>query len=187
MWANVQRDGHPAEYSWRHLFNAANFGWRPLLECRAVMLPRWETHWNQLGCPKLPNGSQTLAGRAGRSSPYCKDMWKRYRCLSSFFPIVDMCLSYKDIARQMCMMVPRWRFFGDFLRLVFSASHVLHISDLHCKFALRPHHVLCVEVWQTSNLWWLRLDQERIKEEEEQTTGQKYKKYSVCICYAGRP
>ena len=23
MWANAQRDGHPAEYRWRHLFNAA--------------------------------------------------------------------------------------------------------------------------------------------------------------------
>jgi len=23
MWANVQRDGHPAEYRWRSLFNAA--------------------------------------------------------------------------------------------------------------------------------------------------------------------
>ena len=26
MWANVQRDGHPAEYRWRPLFNAAKFG-----------------------------------------------------------------------------------------------------------------------------------------------------------------
>ena len=30
--------------------------------------------------------------------------------------------------------------FGDFLRPVFSASRVQHISDLHSKFALRPHH-----------------------------------------------
>jgi len=26
MWANAQRDGHPAEYMWRPLFNAAKFG-----------------------------------------------------------------------------------------------------------------------------------------------------------------
>jgi len=25
MWANAQRDGHPAEYRWRRLFNAAKF------------------------------------------------------------------------------------------------------------------------------------------------------------------
>jgi len=26
MWANAKRDGRPAEYSWRPLFNAAKFG-----------------------------------------------------------------------------------------------------------------------------------------------------------------
>jgi len=31
--------------------------------------------------------------------------------------------------------------FGEFLRPVFSASGVQHVSDLHLKFALRPHHV----------------------------------------------
>ena len=43
MWANGQRDGRPAEYRWRPLFNAAKFGCRPLLECSAVTLPRRET------------------------------------------------------------------------------------------------------------------------------------------------
>jgi len=51
MWANDQRDGRPPEYRWRRLFNAAKFGWRPLLECRAVMLPRHETRWNSQGAP----------------------------------------------------------------------------------------------------------------------------------------
>ena len=26
MWADAQRDGRPAEYRWRHLFNATKFG-----------------------------------------------------------------------------------------------------------------------------------------------------------------
>jgi len=26
MWANAQRDGHPAEYRWRPLLNATKFG-----------------------------------------------------------------------------------------------------------------------------------------------------------------
>jgi len=138
MWANSQRDGRPAEYRWRPLFNAAKFGWRPLLECRAVTLPRHETRWNLHGCPKLTKRSQPLVSR---SSPYCKDMWRRYCCLTSFFPIVDTCLSCKDIARQSCAMVPRWWFFASFLHTVFSASRTKHISDLHSKFALRPHHV----------------------------------------------
>jgi len=42
MWANAQRHGRPAEYSWRPLFNAAKFV-SPLLEYRAVTLPRRET------------------------------------------------------------------------------------------------------------------------------------------------
>jgi len=37
--------------------------------------------------------------------------------------------------------VVRWCQNGDFLRPTFSASHVQHISHMHSKFALRPHHV----------------------------------------------
>jgi len=82
MWANAQRDGRPAEYRWHPVFNAAKIGWRPLLECRAVTLPRRETRWNLQGCHKLANGSQPLVGW---SSPYYEDMWRRYCCLTSFF------------------------------------------------------------------------------------------------------
>jgi len=57
------------------------------------------------------------------------------------FPIIDICLSWADIAQQSCAMVRRWRLFASFLRPVFSASLVHHISDMHPKFALRPHHV----------------------------------------------
>jgi len=61
--------------------------------------------------------------------------------LNMFFPIVDACLSCEDIADK----VVRWSADGDFLhhflRPVFSASRVQHISDRHSKFALRPHHV----------------------------------------------
>ena len=42
MSANAQRDGRPAEYRWRSLLNAAEFGSRPILYCRAVTLPRSE-------------------------------------------------------------------------------------------------------------------------------------------------
>ena len=71
MWANAQRDGHPAEYRWRPLFNAPKFGWRPLLECHAVTLPRRKTRWNLQWCLKLTNRSQPLVGW---SSPYSEDM-----------------------------------------------------------------------------------------------------------------
>jgi len=32
MWANAQPDGRPTKHRWRPLFNAAKFGWRPLLD-----------------------------------------------------------------------------------------------------------------------------------------------------------
>jgi len=121
---------------------------------------------NQL---KFAGGSQTVNRSqplVGRSSPYCKDMWRRYCCLTSFFPIVDTCLNCGDIARQFV----RWCPDGDFWRLfcvlyfqraacstfpvpemtynVFSGTlnpthftSLQHVSDLHPKFALRPHHV----------------------------------------------
>ena len=44
------------------------------------------------------------------------------------------------IARQSFVMVRKGEFLA-FLRPVFSASRVQHVSDLHCKFALRPHHM----------------------------------------------
>jgi len=125
MWAIAQRYGHPAEYRWHHLFNAAKFGWHPLavLECHAVMLPRCETRWNVLGCSKLANRSQPLVGR---SSPYREDMWGRHCCLTSFFPIVDMCLSCKGIARR---KVVRWCQDGKFLAIFW----VLHFQQAVCS------------------------------------------------------
>ena len=120
MWANTQRDDRPAEYRWGPLFNAAKFSWRPILECRAVTLPRRETRWNLQGCPNLPDRCQPLVGQ---SSPYCGDMWSRYCCLTSFFPIVDTCFSCKDIARQICAMVPRWQFLAS---CIFSEPRAAH-------------------------------------------------------------
>ena len=56
---------------------------------------------------------------------------------NKFFPIVNTCLSCEDTAEQ----VVQWCQNGDFLRPVFAASRVPHISDMHSKFTLRPHHV----------------------------------------------
>jgi len=40
--------------------------------------------------------------------------------LNTFFPIVDVCLNCKDIARQSCAMVSRWLIFGNFASCIFS-------------------------------------------------------------------
>jgi len=107
--------------------------------CRAVTLPRRETHSNLEGCPKMVNRSQPLLSRKFTI------LWGHVEdilLLNKFFPIVDTYLSCKeDIARQSCAMGPRWRFLVTFLCPVFSASRMQQVSGLHLKFALRPHHV----------------------------------------------
>jgi len=55
---------------------------------------------------------------------------------NKFFSIVDMCLSCEDTARRSCPIVRRWRFLRHFASCISSEPH---ISDLHFKFALRPH------------------------------------------------
>ena len=96
---------------------------------------------NPLKLAGVPQTTGSISAASTLSSPYCGETWRRYCCLTSFFPIVDMCLSCKDIAQQSCTMVRRWRLFGDFLRPAFPASRMQYISDLHPKFSLRPHHV----------------------------------------------
>ena len=138
MWANAQRDGHPAEYRWCPLFNAAKFGWRPLLECRAVTLPRRETRWNLQRCPKLPNWSQPLVDG---TSPYYQDMWRRYCCLTSFFRLSIHALVARKQPNKIVRLCPDCDFLAIFLGPAFPASREQHVSDLHYKFTLRPHHV----------------------------------------------
>jgi len=68
------------------------------------------------------------------------------------------------------------------LRPVFSASRVQHISDVHPKFALRPHRV-----WKYVDIQSVTAEIRRAKKKEErkiETTGQKY---NVRTCYTGRP
>ena len=64
-------------------------------------------------------GMPQITGSISATSGPCEDMWRRYCCLTSFFPIVDMCLSCEDMARQSCAMVPRWCFLASFWVLHF--------------------------------------------------------------------
>ena len=73
------------------------------------------------GCPKLTKGSQPLVGRC---SPYYEDMWRRYCCLTSFFPIVDTCLCCEpDKVVRWC---PDGKFLAIFCVLYFSEPRAAH-------------------------------------------------------------
>ena len=101
--------------------------------------------------------------------------------LNKFFPIVDTCLSCEDMARQNCAMVPRWRFFGEFLGSAFPASRVQHISDLHYKFAL--DHIMCRSIVDIhSAIAEIRRGKKRYKKKKKETMA----KYMACpIPYIG--
>ena len=137
MWANDQHDGRPAKQV------------APSVQRRKVwlMLTTWLTCSNaaKMRKPlKLAGVPQTRKMISVASGPKFTILWgylEDILLLNKFFPIVDICLSCKDIARQSCAMVPRWRFLASFLHPVFSVSCVQHISDPHLKFALRPHQV----------------------------------------------
>ena len=145
----------------------------PTSRCRVVTLPRR----NLLKFAGVPQTGQPISAT---STPKFTILWGHVEdilLLNEFFPIVDTCLSCEDIARQSCAMVPRWRFLATFLRPVFSTSLVQQVSDLHLKFALRPHHV-----WKYGrpNLRRLRLGEEKKnKPQHENIYGLPY--------YIGRP
>jgi len=111
MWANDQRDGHPAEHKW-HATTCV-----PCSNAAKTRKPL-----------KLPGVPQTGKLISAASGPKFAILWAHlgdiFCCLRSFFPIVEKCLSCEDIARQSCAIVPRWRFLTTFLRPVFSASRV---------------------------------------------------------------
>jgi len=89
-----------------------------------------------MGCPKLPNRSQPLVGRR---SPYYGDMLRRYCCLTSFFPIVDICLSWED-TDKIVRRCPNTEFLAIFCVLYFSEPRAAHF-----RYILNSHygHIMC--------------------------------------------
>jgi len=161
MWANAQ-------------LNAAVW-LTPTTRCRAVTLPICKTSWNLQGCPKLVNRYQPLVGW---SSPYCEDMRRRYCCLTSFFPIVETCLSCKDIADK----VLRWCPDGDFWRLFCVLYFERAVCSTFQTCILNSHwgHTMCGSM---ADIQSVTAEIRRGKKEEE-TTGQKYNGLPYSI---GRP
>ena len=141
------------------LFYAAKFGWRPLLECRTVMLPRREIHWNYLGCPKLTNRSQPLECQ---SSPYCKDGWGD---IAASFYIVDTHLIAKIYRpTKLCngaQMANFWRFF---VCCIFSEPHAACFRPA-CQICSKA--TPCVEVCGSIQSAMAEIRRGKKEEEEE--------------------
>jgi len=93
---------------------------------------------NPLTLGGVPQTTEQVSAASGPKFAILRRHVGETLVLNNLFPIIDICRNCKDIARQSCAMVPRWRIFGDFLRPVFSPSRVQHISYLYSKRALRP-------------------------------------------------
>ena len=78
--------------------------------------------------------------------------------------------------------VVRWCRYGDFLRPVFAASRVQRISDLHSRFALRPHHVPKYGK-QSKHPISYRWDYRRGKKEEEEEERRRKKQDENIMVY----
>ena len=66
---------------------------------------------------KLAGVSQTTGPISAASGPKFTILWghvEEILLLNKFFPTVDMCLNFEDMARQNCAIVPRWPIFDDF-------------------------------------------------------------------------
>ena len=74
---------------------------------------------------RVPQTNEMISAASGPKFTilwgHLEDIW----LLNKFFLIVDTCLSCKDIARQSCAMVPRWRFLATFC--------VLYIQRAACS------------------------------------------------------
>jgi len=96
--------------------------------------------------------------------------------LNMFFPIVDICALVAKLYFALWFLLlsmylllsffptnlcngAQLAIFDDFLRPVFAASRVQHVSELHLK--IRTKATPCVQVWQTSTLRRLRLGEEK--------------------------
>ena len=117
MWANAQRDGRPAEYRWRPLFNAAVW----LTPTTRMPCSNAAKTRNPLILPRVPQTNETISAA---SRPKFTILWGHVEMLllNKFFPIVDMCLNCEDTARQSCAIVPRWRFLHRFCVLYFQRA-----------------------------------------------------------------
>jgi len=94
MWANAQRDGRPAEYRWRPLFNGAVW----LTPTTRVPCSNAAKARNPLKLPGVPQTNEMISAASG---PKVTILWghvEEILLLNKFFPIVDIYLTCEDIA-----------------------------------------------------------------------------------------
>ena len=146
MWANAQREGRPAYYRWRPLFNAAVW----LTPTTRVPCSNAAKMRNTL---KFAGVSQTHQQISAVSRPKFTILWGHVKEVSVFSKFFFRLLIHAFAAKIQPNKVVWWCQNGELLRPVFAASHMPHISDMHSKFALRPHYVWKYDRHPISGRW----------------------------------
>ena len=105
---------------------------------------------NLLKFAGVPQTHQQISAASG---PKFTILWGRageILLFNKFFFRLSICaLVCEDIAWQSL----RWCAYGIFLCPVFPVNRMQHISDMHSKFALRPHHVRMYGIQTISDRW----------------------------------
>jgi len=83
MWANAQRDGRPAEYRWRPLFNAAKFWLTPTTRVPCGNAANTQNPLKFAGVSQTPEPISAVSGPEFTIFN-SEDMWRRYCCLAGF-------------------------------------------------------------------------------------------------------
>ena len=105
------------------LCSTPQFAWRPLLECRAVTLPRRESRWNLQGCPKLANISAI-------SRPKFTILWEHVEEVLLFNKFFSDCRYMPQLRRysptKLCNGAKMAIFFASCICSELHAAHFRH-------------------------------------------------------------
>jgi len=137
MWANAQRDGRPVEYRWRPLFNTAVW----LTPTTRVPYSNAAKTRNPLKLPGVPQTNETISAASGPKLTILCGHVEDILLLNKFFSDCRYMPQLRRYSPTKLWDGAKMAIFSDFLGPAFAASRVQHLSNLHSKFALRPHHV----------------------------------------------
>ena len=97
-----------------------------LMRTAGVLCSNTAKTQNPLKFSEVPQTRQQISAVSRPKFTILREHVDKVSMFNKFFPIVDICLSSKDIARQSCAIVPKWRFFASCIFSELLAAHFRH-------------------------------------------------------------
>ena len=139
MWANAQRDGRPAKYRWRPLFNAAV--WLTLtirVQCSNAAKTR-----NPLKLPGMPQTRKQISAVSRPKFTTLSGHVEEVLLFNIFFPIVNTCLSCEDIVMARYSNLLTVGILRVMFQLVFVCTYIMLRLSRHRASPLASYLSLC--------------------------------------------